>query len=125
MFPRNHVILSSLAFGFLYYLGFPLNFVLPAFFASILIDIDHLALGRIFGTYNPIRIYNRCMAREIEDIFTPKELLVRKWLDFRVLPFHNIFLNAVLLITLLPVGIGVLFHNILDAIDYVTHRSNL
>ncbi len=120
MHPTHHVIISFLVFGFLYLLGLPFNFVMVAFLASILVDIDHMALGRIFGTYNPIEIYNRCMAREIEDIFTSRGALLRKWFDLRVLPFHNLFLNVILIMFLPPVGIGVLLHNILDGVNYMT-----
>ncbi len=119
MFLRNHIIISALVFGFLYYRGFPFDFVVLAFCASILIDIDHLTLGKTFGTYSPIGIYDNCMRGKLEKIYTPREIFVNKWLDFKVLPFHNIFLNVILLITILPVGIGVLFHNVLDMIDYL------
>ncbi len=115
-----HAIISAFVFGFLYLKGVPLDFVLLAFFAAILVDIDHMALGRVFGTYNPIGIYNHCMTREIENVYTPKGMLMRRWFDLRMLPFHNLFLNAFLLIVFLPVGLGMLLHNILDAIDYVT-----
>lgn len=115
-----HAIISAIVFGFFYLFGFSLNFVLLAFFAAVFVDIDHLALGRVFGTYNPIGIYRRCMTREIENVYTPKGMLMRRWFDLRMLPFHNLFLNAFLLIVFLPVGLGILLHNILDAIDYVT-----
>jgi hypothetical protein len=123
MFLKNHVIISALVFGFLYYQGFPLDFVVLAFGASVLIDIDHLTLGKAFGTYNPIGIYESCVSRKLEKMYTPREIFVRKWLDFKVMPLHNIFLNVILLITILPVGIGVLLHNVLDMIDYLVASS--
>ena len=125
MHLSRHIIISATVFGFLYSFGFPLNFVLVGFFTSILMDIDHLTLCRIFGTYNPVEIYSRTMAGEFDERFTPKEQFITKWLDFKLLPFHNLFLNAALLLAVFPVGVGMLLHNILDGIDYAGRSLNI
>lgn len=114
----HHFIISSSVFGIFYLVGSPLDFVMLAFLASVFIDVDHMLLGRFYGTYNPIEIYNRTMKKELEKKLTPREILVRKWFDLRVFPLHNLLLNVILLITVLPVGIGVLLHNILDGFDH-------
>ena len=119
MLPSYHIVISSVVFGALYIFGAPLNFVLLAFSASILVDIDHMALGRFYGTYNPIEIYTRCAARDVEGMSSPKEVLLRRWFDLRAFPFHNLVLNLILLVAVLPIGVGVLLHNVLDAVDYV------
>ncbi len=121
----RHFIISAVVFGLLYLFGFPLNFVLLGFFSSVLMDIDHLTLHGIFKTRNPLEIYTRLTAGEFDEKFTPKEQLRTKWLDFKLLPFHNLFINAVLLVTFLPVGFGMLFHNILDAIAFMSRQSNI
>jgi hypothetical protein len=115
---KYHFIISALVFGVFYIIGFPLDFVMLAFLASIFMDIDHMTLGRFYGTYNPLEIYNRTMKKELERKLTPKEIILRKWFDLRVFPFHNLLLNIVLLMVILPVGIGVLLHNVLDGFDY-------
>lgn len=125
MYLSRHVIISAAVFSLLYLFGFPLNFVLLGFFASILMDIDHLTLYGILGTYNPIEIYRLIMAGEFDERFTPKEQFITKWLDFKLLPFHNIFLNAALLLAVFPVGLGMLLHNILDGIDYAGRSLNI
>lgn len=125
MHLSRHIIISTVVFGFLYLFGFPLNFVLVGFFTSILMDIDHLTLHGVFDTYNPIEIYSRTMAGEFDARFTPKEQFITKWLDFKLLPFHNLFLNAALLVAIFPVGIGMLLHNILDGIDYAGRSLNI
>lgn len=108
----------------MYSTGFPLTFVALAFIASIAMDVDHMLMGRFFGTYNPIEVYNRCVSREVEKMFTPMGALLRKWFDLRMFPFHNLFLNAALLIAVLPVGLGMLLHNILDVVDHVKSHLN-
>jgi len=95
------------------------------FFVSILMDIDHLTLCGIFGTYNPLEIYSRIMAGEFDERFTPKEQFITKWIDFKLLPFHNLFLNAALLLAVFPIGLGMLLHNVLDCIDYVGRNLNI
>jgi hypothetical protein len=125
MYLSRHVIISATVFGILYLSGFPKNFILLGFFASILMDIDHLTLCGIFGTYNPVEIYSRVMAGEFDEMFTPKEQFINKWVDFKIFPFHNLFLNAVILITVFPVGVGMLLHNVLDAIDYAGCHLNI
>lgn len=121
----RHVLISGAAFGLLYLFGFPKNFVLIGFLASILIDIDHLTLYGVLGTSNPFKIYHLIMSGEFDRKFSTEEKFKTKWLDFRLLPFHNIFLNAVLLLAVFPVGIGVLFHNILDWIDFSGRDLNI
>jgi hypothetical protein len=112
-----------MVFAVLYLGGLSLKFVILAFLASVFMDIDHMMLGRFYGTYNPIEIYNRTMKKELEKKLTPRQIMLRKWFDFRMFPFHNLILNVVLLITFLPVGIGVLLHNILDVFDYVFYGA--
>lgn|GEM_PF-5508606 len=125
MHLSRHFIISSAVFGILYLFGFPLNFILMGFFVSILMDIDHLTLCGIFGTYNPLEIYSRIMAGEFDERFTPKEQFITKWIDFKLLPFHNLFLNAALLLAVFPIGLGMLLHNVLDCIDYVGRNLNI
>lgn len=125
MHLSRHFIISVTVFGILYLFGFPLNFVLLGFFASILMDIDHLTLCWVFGTYNPIEIYSRIMAGEFNERFTPKEQFITKWVEFKVLPFHNLFINAALLVAVFPVGLGMLLHNILDGVDYVGRNLSI
>lgn len=124
MHPTHHVIVSTIVFGYLHIIGFPLSFVALGFIASIAVDIDHMALGRIYGTYNPVEIYNRCASREIESRFTPMGVLLRKWFDLGMFPFHNLFLNAVFLIAVLPIGLGMLLHNLLDVVDHFASHLN-
>ena len=112
-------------FGLLYLFGFPQNFVLLGFLASVLMDIDHLTLCGVLGTRNPVEIYRLIMAGEFDSKFSTEEQLKTKWLDFRLLPFHNIFLNALLLLAVFPIGVGVLFHNVLDWIDYSSRNLNI
>jgi hypothetical protein len=125
MHLSRHFIISAIVFGMLYLFGFPKNFILLGFFASILMDIDHLTLCGILGTYNPIELYSRIMAGEFDEMFTAKEQFIAKWLDFKLLPFHNLFLNAALLLAVFPVGVGMLLHNILDGIDYAGRSLNI
>lgn len=125
MYLSRHIIISGAAFGLLYLFGFPKNFVLLGFIASILMDIDHLTLCGILGTYNPFKLYQLIMAGEFDKQFSAKEQLKTKWLDFRLLPFHNIFLNAILLVAVFPIGIGMLFHNILDWIYFSKNNLNI
>jgi hypothetical protein len=125
MHLSRHFIISAVVFGLLYLFGFPLNFVLLGFLASVLMDIDHLTLYGILGTYNPLELYRLIMAGEFDRRFSRKEQLVTKWIDFRLLPFHNIFLNALLLLAVFPIGVGVLFHNILDWIDFSRRNLNI
>lgn len=125
MHLSRHIIISAAAFSLLYLFGFPLNFVLLGFVTSILMDIDHLSLHGIFDTRNPIEIYSRIMAGEFDERFTPKEQFITKWLDFKLLPFHNLFLNAAFLFAVFPIGVGMLLHNILDAIDYAGRSLNI
>ncbi|MEE8402429.1 MAG: hypothetical protein V3R93_01610 [Candidatus Hydrothermarchaeaceae archaeon] len=119
MIPIHHFLFSTGVFGILYLDGFSLSFVLLGFFSSILVDVDHMILGKHFGTYNPVEVYHKCLNREIGKTFSPGGFLLRRWFDFRELPFHNLFLNAALLVLVFPVGIGVLLHNALDAAEYV------
>lgn len=112
---KFHIIVSATVFGFLflYHPEIGLNFVIIAFFASILVDLDHMLLGKKIGTYNPIEVYKYCMKCKFEN-----KWLLWKWVDIRKFPLHNLFINAILLIFLFPIGIGVLLHNIIDGYEY-------
>ncbi len=114
MNPSVHIISSFIVFGLLFKMGAPLDFVIIAFGTSILIDADHLLFGRMVGSYNPKKIYDFCMNNGILKFMPPRRLVFSRIIDFRVLPFHNIVLAVVAIFLYLPVGLGLLFHIILD-----------
>ena len=113
MKPLQHLLLSSVFFGALHILGFDQAFVVTAFAASILIDIDHFFLAGRVGSWNPLHIYRFCMNFNPE----PREILVLKFGGIRFLPFHNVLLSLVVALFLPAVGMGMLFHLVLDFIS--------
>ncbi len=110
-----HIISSLAVFGILFKMGAPLDFVIIAFVASIIIDVDHFLFGRVAGSYHPKKIYDFCLSEDVYESFTPMRIFLSRPFDFRVFPLHNIFLAALAIYLYLPVGLGLLFHIILDA----------
>lgn len=113
MKPLQHLLFSTMFFGVLYTLGFESNFVVTAFAASILIDLDHFFLAGRVGSWNPLQIYRFCVN------FNPelREILVIKFGGIRFLPFHNVLLALLVTLFFPSIGVGMLFHLALDFIS--------
>jgi hypothetical protein len=110
-----HIVLSTFFFGSLFILGYEKNFVATAFIASLLIDIDHIFVGSIAGSYNPLKIirYSPTDKTGKSDL---RELRQWKTIGSRFIPFHNVWICIILLVLWFPVGVGASFHLIIDIV---------
>ncbi len=115
MNPSVHIISALVVFGLLFSMGAPLDFVVIAIVTSVIIDVDHFLFGRVAGSYHPKKIYDFCVSENVYESFTPLKIFLSRPLDFRVFPLHNIVLVVFAIYFYLPVGLGLLFHVILDA----------
>lgn len=114
MRPSQHVLLSGIVFSIAYALGVNAELIIIAFLASILIDIDHLLVGRVIGSYNPNVVYDYCINRKFLERMTWQEIAIGKLFGNWFFPLHNIWVTGTLLWLWLPAGVGMIFHSILD-----------
>jgi hypothetical protein len=115
----QHILFSGAVFGTAYVLGLKEEFVLIAFLASVLVDVDHLFIGGLVGTYNPKRIYDYFIDGKFDEWMTPKEVIRGKIFGSRFFPLHNIWVCGALLWIWPPVGVGMAFHYALDFFDVI------
>jgi hypothetical protein len=114
-----HFVISSIVFGIVYKLGYPLQSTLIAYTSSLIIDIDHLFFGKKYlGKFNLIEIYHLCYDDKWKAKFTPKQFLSFRFLNIRLFPLHNVFVILLLFILIPPVGVGLFFHVALDLSEH-------
>lgn len=107
-------MLSTVFFTALYMLGLEKDFIVTAFLASILIDLDHLFLANKVGSLNPLKIYRYC----INFTCPTSDFLLMKFGGIKFLPLHNLPLCFLVILVLPAIGFGMLFHIISDIIGH-------
>lgn len=117
MKPISHITLSALFGLAALKAGIKPDLITIAFAASILMDLDHLAMGRIVGSYNPLKVYEYCIEDRIQATIPKRSIGIKKFLGTTMFPLHNIWIIALAIFIFPPIGIGMAFHNSLDLYD--------